>query len=349
MTPNRQPSNPSSRTGDLDHLPHRPALMEAILKGMVPASGKIFLDATLGYAGHARVLAPLLGPQGLYCGIDRDPDALEYSRMVLQGQPTPFLLAQGCFDRLGKYVEQWGLPHLDGVLFDLGVSSPQIDRAERGFSFQHDGPLDMRMDPSQKTTAADLVNHLDEKELAALFRQFGEERRSRRIAHAIVLARKQAPFRTTLELSDLVRKTLRSRTPRSLSKQIHPATRTFQALRIAVNRELEQIAPALQQAIDALSPGGRLAVLSYHSLEDRIVKRQLKRASGACTCPPGLPQCSCGANRVVEVLTSHPVRPEPEEIENNPRVRSARLRIARKSATGQTPRTPGGQGDQKRQ
>lgn len=297
---------------------------------MAPAPGKIFLDATIGYAGHARQLAPLLGPQGLYCGIDRDPEALEYSRMVLQAQPTPFRLAHDRFDRLAEWVGQWQLPHLDGVLFDLGVSSPQIDRAERGFSFQQEGPLDMRMDPSQKTTAADLATRLDEKQLAALLRRFGEERRSRRIAHAIVQARKQAPLRTTLELSDLIRKTLRSRGPRGLSKQIHPATRTFQALRIAVNQELEQLAPALQQAIDCLCPEGRLAVLSYHSLEDRIVKQQFRRASGGCICPPGLPECCCGATRVLEILTPHPIRPGTDEVRRNPRARSARLRIARK-------------------
>ncbi len=345
MTANRQPSNPSGRLGDQEQLPHQPVLMEAILWGMAPASGKIFLDATLGYAGHARHLAPLLGPQGLYCGLDRDPEALEHSRMLLQAQPTPFRTAQSCFDRLAECVQLWGLPRLDGVLFDLGVSSPQIDRAERGFSFQQDGPLDMRMDPSQKTTAADLVNRLDEKELAMLFRQFGEERRSRSIARAIARARKHAPLRTTLQLSDLIRKTLRSRSPSPLSKKIHPATRTFQALRIAVNRELEQLAPALQQAIACLSPEGRLAVISYHSLEDRIVKRQLKRGSGACVCPPGLPRCSCGARKVLEILTAHPIRPDAEEIRQNPRARSARLRIARKLADEPAVQSRSHQGD----
>lgn len=330
MTPKPKPSNRSGRNGEQEILPHHPVLIESILPALNPESGKIFLDATIGYAGHARRIAPLLGSQGLYCGMDRDPDALEYSRVILEKQPTPFILAQSTFDHLAELVARWNLPHLDAVLFDLGVSSPQIDRPERGFSFQKEGPLDMRMDPSQHTTAADLVNSLEEKELAWLFRRFGEERRARSVAHAIVQARKGSPIETTGQLSELIRKVLRSKRVKGLPKQIHPATRTFQALRIAVNRELELLPLALEQAIGCLSPGGYLAVISYHSLEDRIVKQEMKRAAGACVCPPGLPLCTCGAVQKVKILTSHPIQPDDEEIACNPRSRSARLRICQK-------------------
>lgn len=266
----------------------------------------------------------------MYCGIDRDPDALSFSEKILESLNVPFRLAQATFDRLSEVVSQWQLPHLDGILFDLGVSSPQIDRPERGFSFSQEGPLDMRMNPAQETTAADLVNTLEEKELHHILSRYGEERRARSIAHAIVQARQDEPIRTTGQLSDICRKVLRSRRKKGAPKQIHPATRTFQALRIAVNLELEQLSLALEQAIECLSPGGRVAVLSYHSLEDRIVKRMFRDATGVCKCPPGLPRCVCGAEKILDVLTSRPVRPGEEEKAENPRARSARLRVARK-------------------
>lgn len=299
---------------------------------MTPRPGETFIDATIGYGGHASHLAPLLGPDGLYCGIDRDPQALEYSRQILSQRQTPFLLALARFDSLEQCIAEWKLPRVDGILFDLGVSSPQLDRPERGFSFQQEGPLDMRMDPESSLTAGQIVNHWDEKELASILRKFGEERRSRSVAHAIVQARKQEPIETTTQLADIVKKALRSRRVKGLPKEIHPATKTFQALRIAVNQELEQLPVALDQAIDCLSEGGRVAVLSYHSLEDRIVKRRFIRAAGACQCPPGLPECKCGAIRRVEILTRRPITPSRRDIEENPRCRSARLRIAKKLA-----------------
>ncbi len=338
MTPKWRQSNRSSRPGEaqdhpverFDDLPHQPVLMDEVIEALSPAPGKILLDATTGYAGHARRLAPLLGSQGLYLGIDCDPEALAYSRRILEASGTPFQLIHSRFDRLEEVLRNVQPPHLDGILFDLGISSPQVDEPGRGFSFMLDGPLDMRMNPEEKTSAADLVNSLEEKELSALLWQLGEERRAKAVAHAIVQARKEKPFETTLELSDLVRKTLRSRKKKGLPKQIHPATKTFMALRIAVNKELERLGEAIDQAIECLSPGGRLAVISYHSLEDRIVKNAFRLASGACTCPPGLPECACGAKRIVRLLTSHPIRPEAAEIERNARARSARLRIAEK-------------------
>lgn len=338
MTPKRRQSSRSDRPGEaqdypverFDDLPHQPVLMNEVIEALSPAPGKIFLDATVGYAGHARRLAPLLGSQGMYFGMDCDPEALAYSRRVLETSGAPFQLIHSRFDRLEEALCGVQPPHLDGILFDLGISSPQVDRPERGFSFMHDGPLDMRMNPGEKPSAADLVNYLDEKELAALLWQLGEERRAKAVAHAIVQARREKAFETTLELSDLVRKTLRSRKKKGLPRQIHPATKTFMALRIAVNRELERLGEALDQAVACLSPGGRLAVISYHSLEDRIVKNRFRLAAGACICPPGLPECACGARRIVRLLTSHPVCPEAAEIEQNPRARSARLRIAEK-------------------
>jgi len=327
MTPKLPPSDRSSRPNE---FPHQPVLIEAVLEAMAPAPGKIFLDATIGYAGHARRLAPLLGSQGLYCGIDRDPAALEFSRMVLQATGTPFDLAHQDFDHLAEVVAGWNLPRLDGVLLDLGVSSPQLDQAERGFSFTHEGPLDMRMNPEEKWRAADLINRIEESDLASLLKRFGEETRARSVARAIVQARQQAPIETTQQLSDVVRKTLRTRRSKGAPRQIHPATKTFQAIRIAVNRELEQLPRAIDQAIECLSPGGRLVVLSYHSLEDRIVKWRFRRAAGLCVCPPGIPQCSCGARKTVTILTRHPQRPSAEETECNPRARSARLRAVEK-------------------
>jgi 16S rRNA (cytosine1402-N4)-methyltransferase len=333
MTPKPKPSNPSNRPGNEEtSLPHQPVLMEAVLTALQPGPGKVILDATVGFAGHARRLAPLLTPEGLYCGVDRDPEAIEFSRKILKEQPTAFLLARCRFDRISEAVRQWELPRIDGILFDLGLSSPQIDEPERGFSFMQDGPLDMRMDPEQERTAANLVNELEENELVRIFRKFGEERRARAVAHALVEARKEEPIRTTGQLSDLIRKTLRVRRGRKLPKQIHPATKTFQALRIVVNEELEQLPRALEQAIELLSPRGRLAVLSYHSLEDRIVKKTFRRASGYReNAPPGLPPSPEQlAARKLKVITQKPVRAGREEIESNPRARSAKLRVAEK-------------------
>ncbi len=307
--------------------PHRPVLLEETLKYLVPERGGLFVDCTVGLGGHSEAILKS-SPDTRVLGLDLDPAALEYSRQRLAPFGERFRAVQTSFRKLETVLRDAGELDAAGILVDLGVSSLQFDSAERGFSFRFDAPLDMRMDPSSGPTAADLLQQLPEAEIARIIFEFGEERHSRRIARRIVERREQGqPVTTTAELAELVRLAVGGR---KRQQPIHPATRTFQALRIAVNNELDGLGEFIEKAIDLLQPDGRFVAISFHSLEDRIVKRELRRLSGHCECPPRLPVCSCGARKAVEILTRRPVTPSDREVDENPRARSAKLRAARK-------------------
>lgn len=282
-----------------------------VLAWLRPEAGQIFVDCTVGYCGHAMDVLVASAPSGILIGIDRDRQAIESGRKRLESFGNRAVLIQGHFVDLKRHLATRGISHVHGALFDLGVSSPQIDEPGRGLSFQTEGPLDMRMDKDSGATAADIVNRTDEVDLANMIYQFGEERYSRRIARAIVRARASRPFTTTTELVSVIASAVPGHYRRG---RIHCATRTFQALRIAVNQELDHLEPALRDAADVLAPGSRLCVISFHSLEDRIVK-QTFRALSAQT------------GGELEILTKRPQLPTDEEIERNPRSRSAKLRV----------------------
>jgi 16S rRNA (cytosine1402-N4)-methyltransferase len=304
---------------------HVPVLLEEVVDGLKTEPGGRYIDATVGGGGHAYELLAASSPDGQLLGLDRDPAALEIANARLAGYDARFELAHSSFARLAEVAAAHDFVPVDGILLDLGLSSLQLADADRGFSFLADGPLDMRFDPtSGGRTAADLVNHLSSEELADILYRYGEERQSRRIARAIVGAR---PLHTTRELADVIVQAVGRRRDR-----LHPATLAFQALRIAVNDELTALERALPQAVRLLVPGGRLVVIAFHSLEDRIVKRFLRRESRNCICPPELPICTCDHQATLNVITRQPVRPTDEEIRFNPRSRSARLRIAERKA-----------------
>lgn len=302
-----------------EHSPqtHIPVLLQGVLSFLRVRPGGIYIDGTVGGGGHAAAILAASAPDGRLLGLDRDPAALEVARERLAPYGDRAILRRGSFADLIHLAEDF-IP-ADGVLLDLGLSSLQLADPARGFSFSQDGPLDMRFDPSEETTAADLINTLSARELTDLLYRYGEEKQARRIAEAIVAAR---PIHRTVELAALIERTVGRR------ERIHPATRTFQALRIAVNRELEALEAVLPQALEALRPGGRLVVISFHSLEDRIVKQFFHREARDCICPPEIPVCVCGHRARVRVLTPKPVRPDPAEVTANPRARSARLRAA---------------------
>ena len=292
-----------------------------------PRPGGVYVDATLGGGGHAEAILERILPSGRLIGIDRDDAALEAAARRLQRFGEAVVIVRDNFAAIKEVLARQDLQQVDGILFDLGASSMQFAEAERGFSFQESGPLDMRMDRRQSTTAADLVNRLPERDLADLIWRYGEERWSRRIARGIVAAR---PLETTEELAGLV---ARSIPRRAWPRGLHPATRTFQALRIAVNDELLNLEKALPNAAEVLREAGRLCAITFHSLEDRTIKHTFLRLSRGCTCPPGTSACTCGGQRWLRVLTKKPVTPSPEEIERNPRARSAKLRAAERIAT----------------
>jgi len=307
--------------------PHRPVLLAETLKFLAPERGGFFVDCTVGLGGHTEAILKTSSDTRVV-GIDRDQEALDFARKRLARFGDRFVGVHANFRDLKAVLERIEHSSASGILADLGVSSLQFDTAERGFSFRFDAPLDMRMDrQGGEKTAAYLLEHLPQEEIARILFEFGEERNSRRIAKAIVEKREQGKsIRTTKELAELIEANSRPRK----KGQIHPATRTFQALRIAVNHELEGLDQFLEASIDLLQPAARLVVISFHSLEDRIVKRELRRLSGQCQCPPRLPVCSCGARPAVEILTRRPVTPSTSEIEDNPRARSARLRACKK-------------------
>lgn len=300
---------------------HVPVLVDEVIEALQAEAGGRFIDVTVGAGGHAREILSAASPHGILLGLDRDPAALALAEEQLRAYVDRVELVHGSFGRLREIAQAHRFVPVDGILFDLGLSSLQLADAERGFSFMADGPLDMRFDTtSVDSTAADLINQLSCEELAELLYRYGEERQSRRIAAAIVEAR---PIYRTGRLVEVIEKTVGRRRGR-----LHPATLTFQALRIAVNKELTVLESALPQAVELLAPGGRLAVIAFHSLEDRIVKRFMRRESKDCICPRELPICTCDHQATLDVITRKPLGPTEEEIEVNPRSRSARLRVA---------------------
>ncbi|HYI45964.1 MAG TPA: 16S rRNA (cytosine(1402)-N(4))-methyltransferase RsmH [Actinomycetota bacterium] len=309
-------------------MDHNPVLVDRVVELLLPAlsDGGVVVDATLGRGGHAKALLEA-APAIELVGIDWDDEALAQGGANLSAHTQRVRTARADFASLSSVLERFGIASVRGVLFDFGVSSPQLDRPERGFSFRHEGPLDMRMDLSKPLTAAEIVNEYPEPDLARVIRRFGEERFANRIARAIVQSR---PLQTTTELAEVIKTAIPAATRRTGG---HPARRSFQALRIEVNDELIQIDRALEQAMDVLEAGGRIATLTYHSLEDRIVKRAFAAESRGCTCPPDFPVCVCGAEARLRLVTKRPVRPETNEIELNPRASAAKLRVGERLAT----------------
>ncbi len=305
---------------------HVPVLLREVTALLRPERGGVLVDATIGLGGHAEALLEASSEVRLI-GIDTDPEALSLSRERLARFGERLVLVEGRYEEVAAHLDRLGISAVDGVLADLGVSSLQLDEAGRGFSFMKDGPLDMRMSRSGPT-AADLVNTESREELSRIFREYGEERMAGRIAREIVETRQRAPVSTTGELRRLVLKAVGPRRERHKD----PATRVFQALRIATNRELIDLERFLDDAIARLALGGRLAVLAYHSLEDRIVKRAFSRHTAGCTCPPSFPVCVCPRRRVMALVTRKPIRPSLPEITLNPRARSARLRAIERTA-----------------
>jgi len=302
---------------------HQPVLYHETIKAINPRSAGRYVDCTLGAGGHAYGILEASAPNSQLLGLDLDPQALTLARERLAPFGDRVTLMQRSYTDLKVVLTSLAWEGVHGILLDLGLSSMQLDTPERGFSFRNDVPLDMRFNPDAPLTAAELVNDLPEDELADVIYRYGEEPRSRRIARAIVAAR---PVKSTGELAEIVARVIRSRKKAG----IHPATRTFQALRIAVNRELDAIEQVLPQAVEALVPGGRLAVISFHSLEDRIVKQFFRRESQNCLCPPRQPVCTCGHQASLMEITRKPIRPSEAETSQNPRARSSRLRVAEK-------------------
>ncbi len=308
-----------------DRPAHRPVLLDETLELLAPRPGATFVDATLGAAGHAFPLLEAIAPDGRLIGIDRDPEALEIAGRRLAVFGDRFVPLHGRHEDLVRLLRDAGVFACNAILFDLGVSSMQLDRPERGFSFRHDAPLDMRMDPGGGESAADLLARIDEHDLRRILSRWGEERQSGAIARAIVRERDRRPLVRTCQLAAVVE---RVAGPAARRYRIHPATRTFQALRIAVNGEIEGLERLVSDSVSMLARGGRLAVISYHSLEDRAIKTSMRALANRCSCPPKLPVCGCGKENLIRVVTSRPVRPADEEIDRNPRSRSARLRVA---------------------
>jgi 16S rRNA (cytosine1402-N4)-methyltransferase len=305
-------------------MKHEPVLLQSVLELLTPARADgTIVDATVGLGGHSEALLER-NPDIRLIAIDRDPQALEKARERLSRFGNRVTFVKGRHESLIDILKQYGTTDISGLLADLGVSSMQLDDASRGFSFRFEAPLDMRMG-AEGRTAADLVNDLDEQELATIIRKFGEEPMARRIARAIVEARSNARIETTVQLASIIRSVKRSR-----PHEIDPSTLTFQALRIATNEELTGLDRFVDDAVSACEPKARVAIISFHSLEDRIVKRAFRRLQGECICPPNMPVCGCGAVAAVEIVTRHPVTASDEEIERNPRSRSAKLRVAEK-------------------
>ncbi|GAC1448695.1 MAG: 16S rRNA (cytosine(1402)-N(4))-methyltransferase RsmH [Desulfuromonadaceae bacterium] len=305
---------------------HLSVLQDEVIRFLEPADGKTYLDGTLGGGGHA-VLILEKAPEALLVGIDRDQTALAAAGARLAAHGKHIRLLHGDFADVAEHLNSLGITALDGFILDLGVSSHQLDTRERGFSFQQDAPLDMRMDTSSGETAADLVNELPEQELERVISEYGEERWAKRIASFIVKERTESLITTTFRLVDIIKGAV----PKAKwDERIHPATRTFQALRIAVNSELESLERGMRAALDLLKPGGRGVIISFHSLEDRIVKHIFREYAKGCTCPRQLPVCVCGKQPRVKVLTSRPVTATQTEINDNPRARSAKLRAVEK-------------------
>lgn len=306
---------------------HVTVLLQEAVAALQVKPGGVYLDGTLGGGGHTEAILRQSGPDGVVYGIDRDRDALRAAGERLAAFGERLKPLHGNFHDAKALLAAQGVAQLDGAVLDLGVSSYQFDEGERGFSFQEDAYLDMRMDQSCGRTAADLCNTLSGEELTRIIRDYGEERWAARIAAFILQAREKKPVETTGELVSIIKAAI----PKGARRDgPHPARRTFQALRIAVNDELEPLSQALEELVSLLAPGGRLAVITFHSLEDRIVKQTFKRLQNPCTCPPKAPVCTCGKLPVAQVVTRKPILPSLAEVEQNPRSRSAKLRVAQK-------------------
>ena len=305
---------------------HRPVLLDECIQSLAIRPEGIYVDGTLGRGGHSGEIARRL-TSGRLIAIDRDQAALDAAQVRLADCMERVTLVHGNFRQMPEILKQLEVPAVDGILLDLGVSSPQLDDPERGFSYQKDAPLDMRMDRSQPLTAAMVVNQWPEAQLREVLRTYGEERYAGSIAAAIVRSRVKQPIATTLQLVDVIRGAMPAA---ALREKQHPAKRSFQGIRIAVNDELAAVSDAVAAAIPLLKPGGRLCVISFHSLEDRIVKRELAKAAKGCTCPPEFPVCICGKTPQVVLKPRKPILPGAEELKTNPRARSAKLRVEEK-------------------
>jgi len=304
---------------------HEPVMCKEVLASLACKPGGVYVDGTIGGGGHAQTILEESAPDGLLIGIDRDSNALLAAEKKLQSFGRRKILVKGNFADIHKVLTSLNITKVDGVLLDLGVSSHQLDTGDRGFSFSLDAPLDMRMDQDSRFDACELVNLSSEKELRKIIRDYGEEPMAGRIARAILTKRAAAPIRTTKELADIIFQAV----PTAYrQRRVHPATRTFQAIRIAVNDELSSLREGIRKGIDVLNRGGRFSIISFHSLEDRIVKETFRALEKGCTCPPDLPVCNCHGESRLKVLTRRPVYPGIDEIDLNPRARSARLRTA---------------------
>ena len=304
---------------------HVSVLLHECIDALAIRPDGVYLDGTLGGAGHSSEIARRLTDGGLLIGVDRDPVALEAAQARLAPWMEHVRLVHANFREIDRILDSLHIDRVDGMLFDLGVSSPQLDDGARGFSYMADAPLDMRMNAEDRLTAHEIVNTWPQEELKRILYDYGEERYAPAIAAAIVRRRTQAPIETTLQLVDVIRGAM---PPQALREKQHPAKRSFQAIRIAVNDELGAVEDMMHAAIDRLSPGGRLAVITFHSLEDRIVKSAMQAAARGCTCPPEFPVCVCGKKPKVRLITRKPIVSGPEELEQNPRARSAKLRVA---------------------
>lgn len=306
---------------------HRPVLLDECMEGLNIRPDGIYLDGTLGRAGHSWEIVRRLTAGGRLIGLDRDETALEAARRRLAPYIDRVTLVHSNFSCVAQVLDDLNVPAVDGMLFDLGVSSPQLDDAQRGFSYMHDAPLDMRMDRTAGLTARTVVNEWSYEELRRILYEYGEERYAPAIARRIVTAREEAPIETTGQLVELIKSAM---PPQALREKQHPAKRSFQALRIAVNGELDELTAMLRAAAQRLAPGGRLAVITFHSLEDRIVKKTLQELATGCTCPPNFPVCVCGKKPTVRLVNRKPIVCGPAELTYNPRARSAKLRVAEK-------------------
>ena len=306
---------------------HKSVLLQECIDALNIRPDGIYLDGTLGGAGHSSQIARRLTEGGRLIGVDRDRTALAAAKERLAPYADRVTLVHSNFAEIDAILDSLGIPAVDGMLFDLGVSSPQLDDASRGFSYMADAPLDMRMDKDDALTAGEVVNTWTQGELRRILYDYGEERYAPQIAAAICRAREKAPFETTLELVDIIRSAMPAQ---ALREKQHPAKRSFQAIRIAVNDELGAVSRMMQAAVGRLNPGGRLAVITFHSLEDRIVKSEMQQAARGCTCPPEFPVCVCGKKPLVKLVTRKPIVSGPAELEENPRARSAKLRVAEK-------------------
>lgn len=306
---------------------HVSVLLNECIEGLAIKSDGTYVDGTLGGAGHASVVCSHLSEKGHFIGIDQDKNALAVSTERLKDVKPKVSIVNSNFENVASVLENLGIEQIDGMLIDLGVSSHQLDEPTRGFSYMHDAPLDMRMDQDGTYTAYEVVNEMSEDELYHIIKEYGEERWAKRIAKFIVAERAIKPIVTTYELVEIIKKAI----PQGARKDgPHPAKRTFQAIRIAVNRELEIIEPTINDVVDKLASGGRLCIITFHSLEDRIVKHAFKKLEDPCTCAKEFPVCVCGKTPKVQVITRKPILPSDEEVEVNPRSRSAKLRIIEK-------------------